>query len=54
MEKPFMWIGFWIAMLEIAIAVYFPLIKKRPTPMIPVCICSALALVFVMLHFSTR
>lgn len=49
----FQWVGIIFAMLELGIIVYHT-IKKEKVPMIPICICSALILVLIMLHLSTR
>lgn len=47
----FQWIGFFFAMIELAIIAYYSN-KKEEVPMIPVCICSALAIFFIVMHLS--
>lgn len=43
-------IGFGFAMAEIGVMVYYQLKKGKPAPIMPICILSALALIFLMLH----
>lgn len=51
MKTVFMWIGYFLALAEVGIIIYFTK-KEKKVPMIPVCICSALAMTSVILFYA--
>ena len=50
----FQWIGFGFAMAEVATMAYYWIKKREPAPILVICGFSALALIFVMLHFLSQ